>query len=176
MMVRDIMKLPNEARIDAKDCFLVGEGLGDLSSERVMIRGNAISCVKKNGEAVDIELKGFVSGEDGKQGMRGRVVLKEGALLGRTLLAGFVSGISRAFMPYQSGFFVAQSPSQAFNLPPAGPVAMSGMAGGAGRAAELLARHYSMMAASIFPVIEIDAQREVDFIVGTGRELEGFFQ
>jgi len=39
-----------------------------------------------------------------------------------------------------------------------------------------LARHYSMMAASIFPVIEIDAQREVDFIVGTGRELEGFFQ
>jgi len=53
---------------------------------------------------------------------------------------------------------------------------MSGMAGGAGRAAELLARHYSMMAASIFPVIEIDAQREVDFIVGTGRELEGFFQ
>ena len=176
MMVRDIMKLPNEARIDAKDCFLVGEGLGDLSSERVMIRGNALSCVKKNGEAVDIELKGFVSGEDGKQGMRGRVVLKEGALLGRTLLAGFVSGISRAFMPYQSGFFVAQSPSQAFNLPPAGPVAMSGMAGGAGRAAELLARHYSMMAASIFPVIEIDAQREVDFIVGTGRELEGFFQ
>jgi len=176
MMVRDIMKLPNEARIDAKDCFLVGEGLGDLSSERVMIRGNAISCVKKNGEAVDIELKGFVSGEDGKQGMRGRVVLKEGALLGRTLLAGFVSGISRAFMPHQSGFFVAQSPSQSFDLPSPGPVAMSGMAGGAGRAAELLARHYSMMAASIFPVIEIDAQREVDFIVGTGRELEGFFQ
>jgi hypothetical protein len=51
----------------------------------------------------------------------------------------------------------------------------AGAAGGMGQAARFLARHYSMMAASVFPVIEIDAQREVDFIVGTGRELVDYF-
>jgi conjugal transfer pilus assembly protein TraB len=175
MVVRDLMKLPNEVMVDARECFILGEGVGELSSERVQIRGTAISCVKQNGEAVDLDLKGFVNGEDGKLGLRGRVVMKEGALLGRTLLAGFVSGISQAFMPYQQGFVIAQSPNQAFNLPPAGPLAMAGAAGGMGQAARFLARHYSMMAASVFPVIEIDAQREVDFIVGTGRELVDYF-
>ena len=44
-----------------------------------------------------------------------------------------------------------------------------------GNAARLLAKHYSQMAASIYPIIEIDANRDVDFIVGTGRELVDFF-
>lgn len=175
MVVRDLMKLPNEVRADARDCFLLGEGIGELSSERVQVRGTALSCVKENGEAVDIDLRGFVNGEDGKLGLRGRVVMKEGALLGRALLAGFVSGISRAFMPYQQGFFIANSPGQAFNLPPGGPLAMAGAAGGMGRAAEILARNYAQMIGSIFPVIEIDAQREVDFVVGTGREVADYF-
>jgi conjugal transfer pilus assembly protein TraB len=175
MVVQDLMKLPNEVRVDARDCFLLGEGIGELSSERVQIRGTALSCVKENGEAVDIDLRGFVNGEDGKLGMRGRVVMKEGALLGRALLAGFVSGISRAFMPYQQGFFVANSPGQAFNLPPGGPLAMAGAAGGMGRAAEILSRNYAQMIGNIFPIIEIDAQREVDFVVGTGREVADYF-
>ena len=175
MVVRDLMKLPNEVRVDARDCFLLGEGIGELSSERVQIRGTALSCVKDNGEAVDIDLKGFINGEDGKLGMRGRVVMKEGALLGRALLAGFVSGISRAFMPYQQGFFIANSPGQAFNLPSGGPLAMAGAAGGMGRAAEILARNYAQMIGNIFPIIEIDAQREVDFVVGTGREVADYF-
>ena len=78
MMVRDIMKLPNEAKIDAKDCFLVGEGLGRFV---LGTRDDSWQCLvvrEKEREAVDIELKGFVSGEDGKQGMRGQVVLKKG--------------------------------------------------------------------------------------------------
>lgn len=175
MVVRDLAKLPNAKELDARECFLLGEGVGELSSERVQIRSTGISCVKDTGEAVELEVKGFINGEDGKLGMRGRVVFKEGGLMGRALLAGFVSGISQAFMPYQQGIVVSSSPSQAFNMPPAGPIAMAGAAGGMGNAARLLAQHYSKMAASIFPIIEIDAQRDVDFVVGTGRELVDYF-
>ena len=175
MVVRDLAKLPNAKELDARECFLLGEGVGELSSERVQIRSTGISCVKESGEAVELEVKGFINGEDGKLGMRGRVVFKEGGLRGRALFAGLVSGISQAFMPYQQGIVVANSPSQAFNMPPAGPVAMAGAAGGMGNAARLLAQHYSKMAASIFPIIEIDAQRDVDFVVGTGRELVDYF-
>ena len=175
MVIRDLAKLPNDVTVDARECFILGEGVGELSSERVQIRGTTLSCVKQNGEAVDLELKGFVNGEDSKLGLRGRVVFKEGAVLGRALLAGFISGISQAFMPYQQGMVISGSPSQAFQMPPGGPVAMAGAAGGLGNAARLLAKHYSQMAASIYPIIEIDANRDVDFIVGTGRELVDFF-
>jgi conjugal transfer pilus assembly protein TraB len=175
MQIRDLMKLPNDFRVHATDCFLMGEGLAELSSERVQIRGVNISCVRQNGTAVDMTIKGFVAGEDGKAGMRGPVVMKEGAMLARSLLAGFVSGISRAFMPFQQGFVISSSPSQAFTFPPAGQLAMAGVAGGAGNAASLLARHYAVMASSIFPIIEISADREVDFIVSDGKELEEFF-
>lgn len=175
MVIRDLAKLPNEVTVDARECFILGEGVGELSSERVQIRGTTLSCVKQNGEAVDLELKGFVNGEDSKLGLRGRVVFKEGAVLGRALAAGFISGISQAFMPYQQGMVISGSPSQAFQMPPGGPVAMAGAAGGLGNAARLLAKHYSQMAASIYPIIEIDANRDVDFIVGTGRELVDFF-
>lgn len=175
MVIRDLAKLPNEVTIDARECFILGEGVGELSSERVQIRGTSLSCVKSNGDAVDIELKGFVNGEDSKLGLRGRVVMKEGAVLGRALLAGFVSGISTAFMPYQQGFNISSSPAQAFNFPSPDRLAMAGAAGGMGNAARLLAKHYSQMAASIYPIIEIDANRDVDFIVGTGRELADFF-
>ncbi len=132
MQIRDLMKLPNDFRVHATDCFLMGEGLAELSSERVQIRGVNISCVRQNGTAVDMTIKGFVAGEDGKAGMRGPVVMKEGAMLARSLLAGFVSGISRAFMPFQQGFVISSSPSQAFTFPPAGQLAMAGVAGGAG--------------------------------------------
>lgn len=175
MVIRDLAKLPNDVTVDARECFILGEGVGELSSERVQIRGTTLSCVKTNGEAVDLELKGFVNGEDSKLGLRGRVVFKEGAVLGRALLAGFISGISQAFMPYQQGFNISSSPAQAFNFPSPDRLGMAGAAGGMGNAARLLAKHYSQMAASIYPIIEIDANRDVDFIVGTGRELVDFF-
>ena len=175
MVIRDMAKLPNEVSLDARECFILGEGVGELSSERVQIRGTTLSCVKSTGEAVDIELKGFVNGEDSKLGLRGRVVFKEGAVLGRALMAGFISGISQAFMPYRQGITISQSPQQAFNFPSPDRLGMAGAAGGMGNAARLLEKHYSQMAASIFPVIEIDANRDVDFIVGTGRELVDFF-
>ena len=64
MVIRDLAKLPNDVTVDARECFILGEGVGELSSERVQIRGTTLSCVKTNGEAVDLELKGFVNGED----------------------------------------------------------------------------------------------------------------
>lgn len=172
MEVIDLAKLPNEATMDATGCFALGEGLGDISTERAMIRVLGISCVKGDGVAVDLPTKGVLTGEDGKVGMRGRMVIRESAMLARALLTGFVSGVARAFMPFQAGFFVAPSLGQALEPPPASNVALAGAAGGMQRAAELLARHYAQMASRIYPVIEVDAGRWGDLIVTEGRELK----
>lgn len=171
MVVNNLAFLPNDFRINLKECFILGEGMGEISSERAQIRVLGLSCVKKNGQATDVALKGVITGEDGKVGLRGRVVMREGALLARSLMAGFVSGLSRAFLPFQQGFFLAQSPQQLLQFPDPQQIGISGMAGGLGRAAELLARFYMAMARSIFPVIEIDAGRKGVLIVTEGKEL-----
>lgn len=172
MEVTDWAKLPNDTTMDAIGCFALGEGLGDISTERAMIRVLGFSCVKGDGVAVDLPVKGVVTGEDGKVGLRGRMVIRESAMLARTLLTGFVSGVAKAFMPFQMGFFVAPSANQALQLPDPQQVGLAGMAGGMQQAASMLAQHYAQMAARIYPVIEVDAGRWADLIVTEGRELK----
>lgn len=172
MEVIDLAKLPNETTMDATGCFALGEGMGDISTERAMIRVLGISCVKSDGVAVDLPLKGVVTGEDGKIGLRGRMVIRESAMLARALLTGFVSGVSKAFMPFQMGFFVAPNAQQALQFPDPQQVGLAGLAGGMQQAAGMLAQHYARMAARIYPVIEVDAGRWADLIVTEGRELK----
>lgn len=176
MEVTDLVKLPNETTVNATGCFALGEGTGDISTERAMIRVLDISCVKGDGQAIDMPLKGVITGEDGKVGLRGRMVIRESAMLARTLLTGFVSGVSKAFMPFQMGFFVAPNAQQALQFPDPGMVGLAGMAGGMQQAASMLAQHYSAMAARIYPVIEVDAGRWADLIVTEGHELKESFQ
>jgi conjugal transfer pilus assembly protein TraB len=130
MTVTELAVIPNDYRMDLKECFVLGEGIGELSSERTQIRVLGMSCVKRNGQATDIGLKGVITGEDGKVGLRGRVVMREGALLARSLLAGFVSGLSRAFLPFQQGFFLSQNPQQLLQFPDPQQMKLMRVAGG----------------------------------------------
>jgi len=172
MFVEDMSMLPNNVQMDMRECFVLGEGVGDLSEERAKIRTRSLSCIKdKEQAAVDIPIHGMVTGEDGKVGMRGPVVTREGALLAKALMAGFVNGISRAFMPYQQGFTISSSPAQAFNFPDPQRLGMAGVAGGMGGAAQALARHYTQLAKDIYPVIEIDAGRQGSVIITEGRSI-----
>lgn len=172
MVVQDMSMLPNNVKMDMRECFVLGEGVGDLSEERAKIRTTALSCVKEDEEkAIDIPIRGMLTGEDGKVGLRGPVVQREGAILAKALLAGFVNGISRVFMPYQQGFFISNSPDQAFNFPDPQKIAMAGAAGGMAGAAQTLARHYTQLAKEIYPIIEIDVGREANIIITEGRSM-----
>jgi len=172
MFVEDMSSLPNNIQMDMRECFILGEGVGDLSEERAKIRTRALSCIKeKEQQAIEIPIHGMVTGEDGKVGLRGPVVTREGALLAKALMAGFVNGISRVFMPYQQGFTISNSPAQAFNFPDPQRIGMAGIAGGMGGAAQTLARHYTQLAKDIYPIIEIDAGRQGSVIITEGRSL-----
>ena len=65
----------------------------DISAERAYIRTENLSCVRHDGSTLEIAIQGSIFGEDGKVGMRGRLVTKQGQMLANALLAGVVSGI-----------------------------------------------------------------------------------
>jgi conjugal transfer pilus assembly protein TraB len=156
----DLAVLPNQFRLDVKECRIVGEGYGDISSERAFIRTTTLSCVKTDGSSIDVPLKGFVAGEDGKNGLRGRVVSKEGQIIAKALLAGFADGISKAFS--LSATTVSVSPlGMTQTVDPDRALEMGALTG-VSRAADRLSQFYLRMAEQIFPIIEVDAGRKVD--------------
>ncbi len=162
MKVTDLSFLPNDWREDIRGCFILGEGYGDLSSERAYIKTTTLSCITNDGYHIDTPFRGAVYGEDGKVGLRGRVVTKQGALIARTLLAGFLQGISEAFK--QNTTIVSVSPQGTTQTIDPNKAFQAGIFNGAATATQKLAEFYLKMADQVAPVIEISAGRRVDVI------------
>lgn len=165
--------LPNRFSSDIRDCFILASGHGDLSSERAYLRGEYLSCIRNDGGVLETKFPSYVVGEDGKTGMRGRLVSKQGQVIARSLVAGFASGVSKAFdvtpvsvldttnvsgkVQYQSNYDTGMLQGAA--------------AQGASRALEKVADFYLKMAEQIFPVVEITAGRHINVIVSAGTML-----
>jgi len=165
--------LPNEFRADVKECFATAAGYGEMSSERAYLRGEMFSCITKNGDVIEVNLPAYAVGEDGKAGIRGRLVTKAGALIARTALAGFAAGVAEAFdsspVPVIQTGQVTNDKVYQDNF--SKDAANHGMASGASAAMTRVADYYMDMADQIFPVIEVDAGRQVDLVLTTGIKL-----
>ena len=174
--------LPNRFRADVRECFLIASAFGDMSSERAYMRAETISCVRDDGGVIETGMDAYAAGEDGKAGVRGRLISKQGAILARSLAAGFMQGVSEAFSVRQvPSINVTGTGSSGSNKGVVDPVyqqafnsqALQGAAiGGVGSALERIADFYLEMAENLYPVIEVDAAREVDFIVKKGVQLK----
>ena len=166
LRLMDHAVLPNQFRGRIRECFVVGAGYGDISAERAYIRTESLSCVLRDGSALDVPIKGYVAGEDGKAGMRGRLVSKQGQLLANALLAGVASGIGTAFQ--QTATTIAVSPLGATGTVDPDKQLQAGLGTGIGRAVDRLAQYYITLAEKVFPVIEVDAGRTVDVVLTQG--------
>jgi conjugal transfer pilus assembly protein TraB len=165
--------LPNRYRMDIRECFLIASGYGDLSAERAYMRAERISCVKKDGAIIETAIDAYSVGEDGKAGVRGRLVSKNGQIIANSLLSGFVSGITNAFAPQKVKAYTNVSPGQeqVFQYPSPEMIGGQALMGGVKGAAEQIADYYLEMAKNIFPIIEVDAGRKIDFIMIRGMSL-----
>lgn len=175
LRIKDEAILPNRFRADFRECHLIAGGWGDLSSERAYMRAERMTCVRNDGTVLEAPLEAYATGEDGKVGIRGRLVSKQGQLLSRSLMAGFMQGVAEAFNVKQvptinvnrgseDGEVIAPVYEQAMD---SNALQAAGFQG-AGTALERIADFYLDMAEDIYPVIEVDAMREVNFIVNKG--------
>ena len=164
--------LPNRFRADVRECFLVLAGYGDLGSERAYLRTEAITCVRRDGGAIEVPIDAYATGEDGKVGVRGRVVSKQGKLIAQAMMASFVEGFSKMFSTVPVAT-LSTTPGQSTPFQNVmTPQALQGAAvSGAGNALDRLANFFMDMAEELFPVIEIDAGRTVEFVLNRGATL-----
>ena len=87
--------LPNDKHSHLKGCMVTAAVIGDISAERGNIRLERLSCTKHSGQIIDMAVKGTLFGHDGKSGVRGHPVWREGPLIARAGVAGLFQGLGR---------------------------------------------------------------------------------
>jgi conjugal transfer pilus assembly protein TraB len=164
--------LPNRFRADVRECFLVLAGYGDLGSERAYLRSEAITCVRADGGAIEVPIDAYATGEDGKVGVRGRVVSKQGKVIAQAMMASFVDGFSKMFSTVPVTTLSTATGQSATFQSVLTPDALQGAAvSGAGSALDRLTNFFMDMAEEMFPVIEIDAGRAIELVLNRGATL-----
>lgn len=172
MRIKTDAILPNRHRYDVRECFVIISGFGVLSTERAQLQLVSLSCVKTDGSVIDTKMDGYIVGEDGKVGMRGRLVTKQGQLIAKSMAAGFFAGIASNMTPQAvPQLNVNPGASTQFQMPSIGNAAQAGVAQGISTSATAISKFYLDMAKEMFPVIEIDAMRRVTIILTKGVEL-----
>jgi len=170
--ITDLSVLPNRFKMNLRECFIIGAGYGNLSDERAYIRIETLSCVRNDGTVIDVSLKGHVVGEDGKLGMRGRLVSKQGQKIAMALVTGMLGSFSQAFRPQTATVLQLGTEESGVFRYKTSDILEAGALGGVGNALNKIADYYLKMADRIFPIIEVDAGREVEVIVLKGQELK----
>lgn len=162
--------MPNNRNSQLNHCHIVGAAYGDISSERAYIRLERMSC-EQNGFFTDYPVFGYVTGADGKDGIRGKVVIRDQAVVTRAFMGGFLSGLSDTVS--QGLTTQSISPLGSVETIKNGDALAYGGASGVGNAMELYARYNIKRAEQYQPVIEIPAGTQINVVFNRGFYLDG---
>lgn len=171
--VSDLSQLPNEFQSDLiKGCFVLGNMTGNKTTERANVRLMTASCVdEQDNEVIARPVTGYVLGEDAMEGIRGQMIVRSGDALSMAIMADIVGGFGR-----QLQFQAMQTQMTPFGTTSTidpGKALESGAGAGFGQAAQRLSQYYIRLAEDLFPVIEINAGREVHLVFTRGVDLDG---
>jgi len=169
--LKQVALLPNRATADVRECEVMLAGHGNLSSERVKFRAEAISCVRPDGGIVEAKIDGYVVDVDGKEGLRGRLVTKQGAVIARGLAAGALAGFGQMMTPTLGSSLSINPTQQPFQAPDMGMAASAGASRGIAQAATDFSKFFYETAKEMYPVIELPGGVEVTIILVRGASL-----
>jgi conjugal transfer pilus assembly protein TraB len=162
--------LPRRFHSDLEGCHALAAAYGDISSERVFMRLEKLSCVeRKTGEVIDVAINGYVAGEDGRAGVRGLVVDRAGESMRQAMVGGFFSSVGK-FLG-QAKAPVLFSPATGLSQTPqldAADIFKQSAASGMGGALDKYADFYIKRAEQMQPVIQVAAGRQVDLVFTKG--------
>jgi len=160
--------LPQKFNADLSSCRILGSSYGDLSSERVVIRAEVLVCENKESEEIiTTKIVGLIYGDDGMNGIKGKVIDMSTKNIKNAAIGGMISGLAGTMKA--EGQFTMSSlgainlQQQDFN----GRLKDNALTG-AGTAAEKIANYYIRQAENMSPVLLIPAATKVDIVFTKG--------
>ena len=172
LRLTDAGTLPRKFKSDLMGCHVLAASFGDISSERVFMRLEKLSCVeRKTGEVLEMNVQGYVAGEDGRAGIRGIVVDKAGANMRNAMVGGFFSSIGKFLGQARSPLIFSPTTGLAENNRLSTNDILKQSAGnGMSGALDKYADFYIKRAEQMQPVIQVAAGRLVDIVFTQGVE------
>lgn len=159
-------------KADLTGCLITGAASGDISSEKVYVKLVNMTCAKSENLMFETAIKGYIAGQ-GKSGVRGEVIGREGDFLAKSFLAGLVSGFgsglsSRVAPPlsFSSGVTLQNGYSNQ-------DIAKKGLGDGVSSASDRLSNYYINRAEQYQPVITIPSGIDVEVVFVEGFHLDG---
>ena len=164
--------LPRKFRSDLKGCHVLAATYGDLSSERVFMRLEKLTCVeRKTGEVVEMDVQGYVAGEDGRAGLRGRLVDRSTENMRNVMVGGFFSSVGKFLGQPRTPLLFTPTTGMAQTNPLTSSEILKQSAGnGMSGALDKYAEFYIKRAEQMQPVIQVAAGRKADIVFTQGIE------
>ncbi len=164
--------LPRKFRSDLEGCHALAACYGDISSERVFMRLEKLTCIeRKTGEVVEMNVQGYVAGEDGRAGLRGRLVDRAGESMRNAMVGGFISSVGNFLGQSRTPVLFSPATGLAQNHPlSTSDILKQSTATGVSGALDKYAEFYIKRAEQMQPVIQVAAGRKADIVFTQGTE------
>lgn len=146
-------------------CLVNGAARGDLSSEKVYVKLQKMTCPQPGGRYAVSEVKGFLA-FGGKTGVRGRVVSREGSLVTQAFIAGLAGGFGRGFSANANSVFQGTNITtngQRSKLS-TGDILEGGFGEGVAQSGDMVSKYLIERAEQYQPVIEMPTGIDVEIV------------
>lgn len=160
----------NAQKADITGCLITGAASGDLGSEKVYIKLINMTCSKSQELLYETAIKGYVAGQ-GKSGVRGNVISREGDFLSKSFIAGLVSGIGQGIQQKVAPPFAFSNGLTTQTALSNDDVVKKGFGQGISSSSERLANYYINRAEQYQPVVSIPNGLEVEVVFVEGFHL-----
>jgi conjugal transfer pilus assembly protein TraB len=167
---------PNGHRVDLTGCMLIAQVKGQLSTDRVVGKAVRLSCVRDNSQIIDVEVDGYLAGEDSTLGVVGQLISRQGRVLAAATIANLAKGAGEAIAAANTTSSLVASPltgatGEVQNVTgnSTAYVAGSSVAG----AAEDVADWYLSYAEKLTPAIAVGSGRDVWIVMLKSVEFAG---
>ena len=175
LRVRGEAILPNKNRFNLQDCVVVATGYGQMADERAILRTEKMSCIDTNGQTTEVAIKGTIYGEDGKPGLRGRMVSKNGEVIAQMVKIGAIQTLGNMLVAASANYDFKNGRSSGgsgvtVNTGESNMANAMGQAGAAGinDTFQRIAGIYEQYAQQTFPVIEVNPGRKGEIVLTEG--------
>ena len=146
-------------------CLINGAARAELSSEKVYVKLQKMTCPQPGGRYAVSEVKGFIA-FGGKTGIRGRVVSREGSLVTQAFIAGLAGGFGRGFSANANSVFQGTniSTNGQRNKLSGGEILEGGFGEGVAKSGDMVSKYLIERAEQYQPVIEMPTGIDVEIV------------
>ena len=150
--------IPNNKKLNLFGCFIIAKAQGNISTERVNMQADKLSCVSNDGEMFERKINGYVAdSKDNNFAVEGEVKSKQERVAAIAFLSSIIGGISKAVQFAETGSQDKDSKGAVVT----GNKMKYLAAGGASNAANMVTNWYLKQANNLLPTIKVGSGKDV---------------